>query len=203
MLLLALALLSADPTPTTPSTPSTPAPPAATGGQLMREARLQTAVMTLKKSVKAGLDAELAKGGPVGAIDACGALAAAAAKDAAKDGVRVGRTSTKLRNPQNAPLPWVAPLLAAAELAAARGESIEAQVVPLQDGRLGYVSPITLQPVCLTCHGATLAPPIAEALKAKYPSDQATGYGDGAFRGFFWAELSAPPLKLPAPTKAP
>ncbi len=38
---------------------------------------------------------------------------------------------------------------------------------------------------CTVCHGTQLAPAVQEALAARYPSDQATGYGVGELRGAF------------------
>jgi hypothetical protein len=63
--------------------------------------------------------------------------------------------------------------------------------VELSDTRLGYVEPIFLQPVCLTCHGETLAPDVASRIEELYPDDQATGFAVGDFRGLFWVEYPA------------
>ena len=64
-------------------------------------------------------------------------------------------------------------------------------VVPLPDNRTGYVEPIVTQPLCLACHGSSLAPEIAERLAADYPDDRATGFEVGDLRGVFWAEFPA------------
>ena len=60
--------------------------------------------------------------------------------------------------------------------------------VPLANGRRGYVEPIVMQPLCLACHGETLAPEVAEQIAAEYPEDRATGFRVGDFRGVFWVE---------------
>jgi hypothetical protein len=39
--------------------------------------------------------------------------------------------------------------------------------------------------VCLTCHGATLAPELAAAIRRDYPDDAATGFSQGQLRGAF------------------
>jgi len=50
-----------------------------------------------------------------------------------------------------------------------------------------------LQPLCATCHGMTLAPPVAEAVAARYPEDDATGFGVGELRGAFLIDWPAEP----------
>ena len=54
---------------------------------------------------------------------------------------------------------------------------------------MGYVEPIVMQPMCLTCHGESLAPEIAARISEVYPDDQATGFKVGDFRGVFWVEF--------------
>lgn len=141
-----------------------------------------------KKQLQGALRAGLAQG-PVEAISACRVEAPRIAAASSHDGVEVGRTSHRLRNPANAPRPWVAPLL---EAFVAGEEGAEPRAVALPDGRVGYVEPIRLQGVCLTCHGARLAPPVAARIEALYPEDQAVGFAEGDLRGLFWAEFPAP-----------
>ena len=78
---------------------------------------------------------------------------------------------------------WVVPVIDA---------YLEGQMQPvtveLDDGRHGYVEPIMMQPLCLTCHGQELQPDVAAKLAQLYPEDQATGFADGDFRGVFWVE---------------
>jgi hypothetical protein len=38
-------------------------------------------------------------------------------------------------------------------------------------------------PLCLTCHGPTLAADVAAAVAARYPRDEATGFAAGDLRG--------------------
>lgn len=149
---------------------------------------------------QAGLQAALKEGlasGPVEAVDACRIRAPAIARDAARSAsagagpgapaVELGRTSHKLRNPANAPREWVRPLLAA-YLAEPAGQAPRA--VDLGNGRWGYVQPIFVQPLCLTCHGSTIAEPLRARISALYPDDRAVGFSDGDFRGLFWAEFA-------------
>ncbi len=74
--------------------------------------------------------------------------------------------------------------------------------MPIGDGRVGYVEPITVQPLCLGCHGSTLAPGIADELNELYPDDRATGFAAGDFRGLFWVEFPAPE-QVPRSPSAP
>jgi hypothetical protein len=59
-------------------------------------------------------------------------------------------------------------------------------VVEIAPGLQGYVEPIRVKSMCLTCHGATLAPEVASRIAELYPEDQATGFGEGDLRGVFW-----------------
>jgi hypothetical protein len=69
-------------------------------------------------------------------------------------------------------------------------ERREPGVVLIDDKTVGYVEPIFIQPLCVTCHGAELTPDLQAKLGELYPDDQATGYAAGDFRGVFWVELS-------------
>jgi hypothetical protein len=48
-----------------------------------------------------------------------------------------------------------------------------------------YYQPMSIQPLCLTCHGPVENIPekLRSALAAYYPDDRATGYNNGDFRG--------------------
>jgi hypothetical protein len=142
-------------------------------------------ILPFKKELKAALQEGLAKG-PEQAIDACRIRAPAIARAASVDGARVGRTSRRLRNPANAPAPWMEPVL---DRYAADPERSEPTVVALPDDRVGYAEPIRVQPLCLTCHGSALPESVSARLAVLYPDDEATGYEVGDFRGLFWAEF--------------
>ena len=146
------------------------------------------AVLPFKKSMKAALVAGL-QDGPVNAISVCRVEAPALAEKASTPSATVGRTSRKLRNPANAPKPWMEPLL---DRYASDPNAREPAVVAIDDGTVGYVEAIYLQPLCVTCHGpaSALAPDLKAKLDELYPDDQAVGYAAGDFRGVFWAELA-------------
>lgn len=138
-----------------------------------------------KRDLKQALVTGLADG-PEAAIEACKVQAPAIAEALSKDGVRVGRTSHRLRNPANAGPDWVMPLL---DAYTSDAEDRAPRSVSLEDGRIGYVEPIEVKGLCLTCHGENLAPGIAERIEALYPRDKAVGYREGDLRGVFWAEF--------------
>lgn len=149
--------------------------------------KADAAIAQLGTALKAKLTEAMKSGGPVHAIDVCAKEAPALYEQVKKDtGVTVGRASLRLRNPADAPPPWVA------EWLAARGERKAEGVEPyrFKDGNVGRViKPIAIEAACLPCHGAEVAPEVKAALDAKYPKDAATGYQVGDLRGAFWAEV--------------
>ncbi len=141
-----------------------------------------------KHQLQAALRQGLAEG-PVQALRVCRLEAPRIASALSTEDVRVGRTSHKLRNPRNAPKPWMAPLLAEYR---ANPKQAQPKTVALEDGRVGYAEPIFVQPPCLTCHGEDIPQPVRERLAELYPEDRATGFRSGDFRGMFWAEFPDP-----------
>lgn len=107
-------------------------------------------------------------------------------------GWTVGRTSAKARNPDNKPDAWEAKVLADFEARKAAGEDptkLEFFEVVTQgdEQRFRYMKAIVIpeKAPCLACHGAEIAPEVAEKLQALYPDDPATGYKTGDIRGAF------------------
>lgn len=155
-------------------------------------ARAAGIVGELKKSLMTALTGALTQGAPA-AVEACHAMAPGLAASLARDGIVVGRATRKPRNPANEATGWRADALASfEELHAAKtplaGKTFSRR---LPDGRVGYAEPLVIGEVCLTCHGATLAPDVSAVLAAKYPADKATGYALGDLRGVAWVELPA------------
>jgi hypothetical protein len=149
-------------------------------------ARGATAIAQLKQGLVAELTAALASGGAEHAISVCRTRAAEIARAASAGGVRVGRTSHKLRNPANAAPDWVVPLLARY---VAGERASEPTLVALDGGRAGYVEPLFMAPLCLTCHGDALEPALQAKLRSLYPEDRAVGFRVGELRGLAWAEI--------------
>ena len=135
----------------------------------------------LQQALKSGL-AE----GPAAAIQVCRVKAPGIADALSVDGVRIGRSSHKLRNPDNTAPDWAKPIM---QSYLDDVSNREPRVVELGDDRWGYVEPILVQPLCLTCHGSQLAPEVTERIAELYPDDEATGFEAGDFRGVFWLEF--------------
>lgn len=137
----------------------------------------------LMQALRAGLT-----DGPVEAIRVCRLDAPEIALAHSGDGVRLGRASHRLRNPANASPAWVQPIL---DAYLANAEDRAPRVASLSGDRVGYVEPILVQPLCLTCHGDALTPEVSAEIEALYPDDRATGFAVGDLRGVFWLEFPA------------
>jgi Protein of unknown function (DUF3365) len=147
-------------------------------------------VAELKRSLVGALQGALAQGAP-SAITACHEMAPAIVAALARDGVTVGRTTRRPRNPANAARGWQADALTEIERQLAAHTAGAAYARRLPDGRIGYAEPLIMQELCLTCHGANVAPEIKSVLAARYPDDTALGYAVGDLRGIAWVELPA------------
>jgi hypothetical protein len=144
------------------------------------------ALAPLKKSLMGALKAGMSVG-PVSAVEACHLSAPGLPAAAGGEGISVGRTTDKLRSADNAPKPWMKPLL---EEYAKAGPGAAPRAVALDGGKAGYVEPIYMQEMCLACHGTALNADVAKTLAERYPTDAATGYAAGDFRGLFWVEMA-------------
>jgi hypothetical protein len=147
------------------------------------------------QELKGELGKGLKAGGPVLAAQVCKSIAPAIAqKHSANSGWDVGRTSLKLRNPDNAPDAWETRVLQEFAARRAEGEGADtlayAEIVN-QDGEKhfrfmkGIVMPPLEKMPCLMCHGENMAPDVAARIDTLYPQDQARGYKAGQVRGAF------------------
>lgn len=174
-----------------PSGGSAPAPGRSAAPEAPNAAarlRAAAAVASLKQRLVSELTAAIASGGAENAIEVCRFRAPEIARAASAPGLRIGRTSHKLRNPANAAPDWVAPLLAE-YVAGERGS--EPTAVSLGGGRTGYVEPLATAPLCLACHGESITAAVTAKLASLYPEDRATGFRAGELRGLAWVELDA------------
>ncbi len=147
-------------------------------------ATAKTAAKALGQALKARLTKAVEAAGPVAAIDACHLEAPAITREqAATQSVRIGRTSHRLRNQDNA-----APAWAAAHVAQAVAKPLLRRS---SDGRLGVLLPIPTTALCTTCHGVrqSVIPAVREAVARQYPDDAAFGFAPGQLRGWFWVEV--------------
>jgi len=153
------------------------------------EARSQ--VKSFAGTLKHALVSAIKSDGPVSAIGVCNVAAPEIADEQSKaTGWKIGRTSAKLRNGNNAPDAWEAKVLAIfAEKKAAGGDLKTMQFYETVDvdGKktFRYMKAIPVGKPCLTCHGDNLKPPLAAKLKQLYPQDAATGFKLGDLRGAF------------------
>jgi hypothetical protein len=154
--------------------------------------RARAAADALTRDLKTTLTAEMSAGGPGAAIRVCSEVAQEIAAEHSTDGLTVRRVSRKARNPADRPDLFEADQLGRLAELHARGELpkevIEViEVVGAGDGdrTLRYLRPITVQPLCLRCHGdpEDFTPEVRRVLAERYPDDEATGYGAGDLRG--------------------
>lgn len=145
-------------------------------------------------TLKQELQAAIAEGGPVQGIETCRVRAPEIARERSGPELRVGRTALRVRNPDNAPDDWERTVLADFQQRMADGADpaglqawIETEVDGRPTGR--WMKAIPTQPLCLTCHGDTLAPDLAEAIRDAYPEDRATGFAVGELRGAFTVDV--------------
>ena len=140
----------------------------------------------------AQLRAELANGGPEGAVAVCKDIAPELAGRLSREtGWRVSRVSLKTRNPLlGSPDAWEQRGLEEFDRRVAAGEKAETlevdEVVEEPAGRYyRYMKALPVQPLCLTCHGTaeTIPPDVQQRLRVEYPNDRATGYRAGQVRG--------------------
>lgn len=169
------------------SAPAQSAPPVPT--EPVAAQRAYEVFATLQQRLQERLASALRERGPAGAVEVCRVeapdIAAAVGKERQME---VGRTSHKLRNPANAPRPWIEPYLSSA--AGRKPEEVKPVVVDLGN-RWGVLRPIATAGTCLVCHGDPRGfdPSLRETLQRLYPQDRAVGFQEGEFRGFFWAEV--------------
>ena len=163
------------------------------GSEAVSQAEMDRAQQTLtpfKEELVDALMGTLQDASPGEAIHVCREKAPEIAARLSVNGVRMGRTSHKTRNPANAPESWVEPLLAAY---LETPTNTKPRAVYIDDSTLGYVEPIYVMSFCLSCHGPSLEPELAEQIQEVYPDDQATGFKADDLRGLFWVTLPRDP----------
>ncbi len=178
-----------------PSPKTTPAPTPAEGWAVADASKLEGAqkesyLLAVKGRNALGqrlmkkVTEAVSKDGHVGGIKACKIEAPAIASAVSQEhNIQVGRTSYKLRNPENAPKDWVKPVVDA---------KYDKPIVFTKDQTVGLVSPIKLGEMCTSCHGTKdkLAEGVSAELATLYPQDQATDFNAGDLRGWFWVEVT-------------
>jgi hypothetical protein len=138
----------------------------------------------LGQRLMARLSAAVSEGGHANAVEVCHAEAMPMTRAVAEEfGVKIGRTSERIRNPENEPPRWAEKML--------EGRPTTQLQERDEDGTLHAIFPIVLAEPCLKCHGPEdqLATGVKDALAEHYPNDRATGFELGDLRGWFWVEV--------------
>jgi len=159
----------------------------------------RAASQTFAKTLKSQLVAAIKADGPVGAISVCQQIAPAMAAQYSTDGLHIGRTALKLRNPANAPDAWERSVMEG--FAAAMDKGVDPAMLERyaffankNGGKtFRYMKAIPVGQPCLACHGSNLAPAVQAALREHYPDDQATGFKLGDLRGAFTVQKEMEP----------
>lgn len=153
------------------------------------QAKARQAADALGADLVTMLSGELNRGGPLAAIAVCADSAQVRTQRHSAEGVLVRRVGTRVRNPLNAPDSVERAVLGAfaAAIAADRAMPDTAFVDTDSAGRtvVRYLRAIRLQEFCVACHGPaeSIEPAVRQAIAARYPDDQATGYAPGELRG--------------------
>jgi len=132
------------------------------------------------------LKSTLEEAGPVEAIGVCKDAAPVIAEEVSEEhGLRIGRTSFKLRNPENVAPDWAKSVV--------EDRVSENTYLAGPGGELGVMLPIRVQAPCLTCHGGEEDIPaeVQASLANYYPEDDGTGFTVEDLRGWFWIEVGS------------
>jgi len=135
------------------------------------------------------LSEELKQGGVEGAVRACSESAQTITEEFGRErGLSIRRVSLRYRNQKDQPDDWEeAKLRSWADLARIGKLPADASETITENGRryLRYLKPITVQGMCLSCHGPAdqLTAEVRAVLAERYPRDKATGYKAGDLRG--------------------
>jgi len=149
----------------------------------------QKASSELLKTLGGNLQAHLKAGGAMDAFHFCSDQAYPLTESVDKElgaEVAVKRVSLKYRNPANAPQKDEKAILEALETLKANNAVLPAEIVEVVgDGTYKYYKPLLInKEACLKCHGdIDKTPPLADAIRKRYPEDTATGYKMNDIRG--------------------
>ena len=194
LVILLLSACSAPPTAQTNALTEQERSMAMARGDSIAQATFAALTQSLQKA--------MADGGPVSAVDYCwGAARPITDSLSARHGVRVKRTSNRLRSPSNKADVHESERMKEALAHLSQGNSASSLSVQVYDigDSIAYYKPILIgSPLCLKCHGSpgTDLDSAAYALiKERYPLDEAIGYALGEFRGFWsirWPRTASP-----------
>jgi hypothetical protein len=155
----------------------------------------------LANRFRALLSAELSKAGFAAAIRVCSEAAQEKTEAFTEQtGRPIRRISLKYRNPAGKPDAFERSVLRKMERMNRNGQlppDYEFARVRSEKGEryLAYLKPVTIQPMCLACHGTPeeIDPEVWRILKERYPGDRATGYKNRDLRGAISVKVPLPP----------
>lgn len=137
----------------------------------------------LKKTLLSQVKIAMNDGGPLKAVEVCNIKALPLTNEASTKKYQLSRTSLRVRNSKNTATEEIRKYLVEFENSTANNP-MKDRVITLKSGKKALLSPLYMQPACLTCHGTNAAKPLARVIKKLYPNDQAVGYKAFEFRGF-------------------
>jgi hypothetical protein len=149
----------------------------------------ESSAMALMKDLKKHLLEALAEDDLVGGFEFCAAQAIALTEnvqDSLPAGITVKRTSTKHRNPQNAPDGLETEALEYFAKEYSKTEKLpQYHIQQSSPTTWHYYKPMKIGKLCLKCHGTPnlIEDSVLLSLKENYPDDIATGYKLNEFRG--------------------
>ncbi|MCL7965327.1 MAG: DUF3365 domain-containing protein [marine benthic group bacterium] len=169
-----------------------------------RLAREEGAAAThaLMGMLQANLVAAMQEGGPVHAVEFCAGQALALTDSVSRglgEGITLKRVSNRHRNPVNAPDAEEVKALRHFETVLEESGSLPKDwVQQTPSGELRYYRPLVIAPPCLACHGdpAEMDTAVVDAIRQKYPEDEATGYTAGDLRGLIRVGISRDRIDL-------
>lgn len=156
-----------------------------------------SAQANLIKELLAAIEA----GGVINAIDYCNVNAFPLLQSVSEEyGVEVRRASNKWRNPLDQPNEEEAKLLEAYEYNMENDIELSDNVQKIGTDYILYTKPIVIgSGLCLNCHGmekAQVQAETLEALKSKYPNDNALNHEIGDLRGMWSIKIARRKLVL-------
>jgi len=152
--------------------------------QRAQQELVATATNAMAAELLGELEAALHSGGGPAGIQACRDKGPEIAAQVSEQyGVKIGRTSHRLRNPNNTIPTW-----AERQVADRVGEPT---FLAGSGGELAALLPIRLRAECEMCHGPveSISEDVQRAIATFYPNDQAVGFVAGDVRGWIWVEV--------------
>ncbi len=169
----------------------------------------RAAIQLLRQEMMQHLQSAMQESGPAGATAVCRHLAPQiAARITAETGWQIRRPAVKARNPENRPTELERGALLGYLSRGFAGQSFEemetVRLVEL-DGRpyVHYMRAIPMLDACGVCHGKSLPPDVAAAIREIYPEDEAVGFMPGDLRGAFSLLRPYDPAAAPLVARAP